>query len=126
MRLTDNKYSEALRLDKEVHDILVNKEVYIKLCDWENLQEDGLLFEPPCKVGDTVYFIKTSNWEPEFIETKVEKIIVKNKGLYFKLACNAMYETSASSVGKTLFFNHELAEAKYKILYENWFKVTKK
>lgn len=72
---------------------------------------DGLAQVFPCRVHDTVWFIKKTNGYPELIETHVEKLIVKSTGIYLKLACNAMYETSAKSIGKTVFFNKADAEA---------------
>ena len=66
--------------------------------------------ELPCKVGQTVWFIR----DEKIIETKVEKIVLKNKGVYLKLGCNAMYETSCNSIGKTLFLTKEEAEQKLK------------
>lgn len=60
----------------------------------------------PCKVGTPVFFLRDQN----IIETSVEKIIFKGKGCYIKLKCNAMYETSCQSIGKTVFFTIESAE----------------
>jgi hypothetical protein len=62
--------------------------------------------EIPCDVGTTVWFIRNK----EIIQTIVEKIVLKSSGLYLKLACNAMYETSCRSIGKTIFFTKEAAE----------------
>ena len=77
----------------------------------EALQErpKGRWIELPCEIGDTVWFIRPLSKE-EITETTVEKIVVKGKGLYMKLACNAMYETSCNSIGKTVFFTQEEAE----------------
>ena len=61
---------------------------------------------PPCKVGQTVWFIRNG----KIVETEVEKIILKSKGLYLKLGCNAMYETSCNSISKTVFLTREEAE----------------
>lgn len=66
--------------------------------------------ELPCEVGQTVWFIR----DEKIIETKVEKIVLKNKGVYLKLGCNAMYETSCNSIGKTVFLTKEEAEQKLK------------
>lgn len=63
-----------------------------------------------CKVGTQVFFLRDKN---NIIETSVEKIIFKGKdgkGCYIKLECNAMYETSCQSIGKTVFFTRESAE----------------
>lgn len=59
-----------------------------------------------CKVGTPVFFLRDKN----IIETSVEKIIFKGNGCYIKLECNAMYETSCNSIGKTVFFTREEAE----------------
>ena len=60
----------------------------------------------PYNIGKTAYFIRND----KIIETAVEKIVIKKNGIYLKLSCNAMYETSCKSIGKTVFFNHEEAE----------------
>ena len=73
------------------------------------LIENGVIVLP-CKVGETVWFIR----DEKTIETKVEKIVLKNKGVYLKLGCNAMYETSCNSIGKTVFLTKEEAEQKLK------------
>lgn len=73
---------------------------------------DALVF--PCKVGDTVWFLGTSNTNRlnlGVIETTVEKLVLKKGGIYMKLSCNAMYETSCRSIGKSVFFSREEAEA---------------
>ena len=67
---------------------------------------------PPCKLGDTVWFIRNN----EIIETCVEKIILKHGGLYIKLCCNSMYETTCNSIGKTVFLTREKAEQALKKL----------
>lgn len=78
--------------------VLINR-----LAKLEDEIENGTLVEPPCKVGDTVYEV-FKNHKPPFIQqTKVEKIIITEKGLKLKLARNSVYETAISSLGKTLF-----------------------
>lgn len=65
----------------------------------------------PCNIGKTVYFIRNSKIiETAIIETAAEKIVIKKNGIYLKLSCNAMYETSCKSIGKTVFFDREEAE----------------
>lgn len=81
---------------------------------YEDLAEAGRLVELPCKVGDTVWFIRPLASKKEITETTVEKMVVKGKGLFMKLACNAMYETSCNSIGKTVFLTREEAEAALK------------
>lgn len=74
-----------------------------RLAELEDKIENGTLVELPCKVGDTIYEV-FKNHKPPFIQqTKVEKIIITEKGLKLKLARNSVYETSIASLGKTLF-----------------------
>ena len=68
----------------------------------------------PCKVGDPVWFVGTSNinrLKLGVIEATVEKLVLKSSGIYMKLSCNAMYETSCRSIGKSVFFRKEEAES---------------
>lgn len=68
----------------------------------------------PCKIGDPVWFVGTSNTNRlnlGVIEATVEKLVLKSGGIYMKLSCNAMYETSCRSIGKSVFFTREEAEA---------------
>ena len=69
------------------------------------LLEHGVIV-PHCKVRQTVWFIRNK----EIIETCVEKIILKHGGLYIKLCCNSMYETTCNSIRKTVFLTREEAE----------------
>lgn len=75
-----------------------------ELC--EHFSDKAEWFHLPCKVGTQVFFLRDKN----IIETSVEKIIFKGNGCYIKLKCNAMYETSCQSIGKTVFFTRESAE----------------
>lgn len=84
------------------------EELLNRLTELEDKIENGTLIEPPCKVGDAIYEV-FKNHKPPFIQqTRVEKIIITEKGLKLKLARNLVYETSIASLGKTLF----LTEAK--------------
>ena len=71
----------------------------------EHLIENGVIV-PPCKVGDICWFIRSN----KIIKTTIEKIVLKEKGLYLKLSCNSLYETTCRSIGKTVFFTYEEAE----------------
>lgn len=69
------------------------------------------VIELPCKVGDTLWVIISE----EFVDkVTVEKVVLREKGIYMKLSCNAMYETSCNSIGKTVFLTKEEAEQKLK------------
>ena len=64
----------------------------------------------PCKLGDPVWFVPDNKNRRSIIETTVEKLVLKSGGIYMKLSCNAMYETSCRSIGKSIFFSPEEAE----------------
>lgn len=83
-----------------------------RLGELEDKIENGTLVELPCKVGDMMYEVFKNHKPPCIQQTKVEKVIVTNKGLRLKLERNSVYETSISSLGKTLFDNEEEAEKK--------------
>ena len=49
-------------------------DIYLKLAEYEDLEEQGLLLKLPCKVGDTVYIIdkrytKCSSFDEEYSES---------------------------------------------------------
>lgn len=67
------------------------------------------IIDCPCFVGQTVWFIR-DKYKKKFEETFVEKVILKSGGIYIKLACNATYETSCRSIGKTVFLSKEAVE----------------
>ena len=79
----------------------------------DHLIANGVIV-PPCKVGQALWFIRTNGSNAKIIETDVEKIVLKHGGLYIKLSCNAMYETSCNSIGKTVFLTREEAEKEIK------------
>lgn len=83
--------------DNEHYADVYNCPFYTDRSEWVHL---------PCNIGKTAYFIRNN----KIIETAVEKIVIKKNGIYLKLSCNAMYETSCKSIGKTVFFDREEAE----------------
>lgn len=86
------------------------EELFERLADLEDKIEAGTLVELPCKVGDVVYEV-FKNHKPPFIQqTRIEKIIITDKGLRLKLERNSVYETSIASLGKTLFLTKTEAE----------------
>lgn len=122
--------SEYQRLTKQVFDKVQGCEdkmtmhgqslydLYNRLAELEDKIENGTLMELPCKAGDTVYEVFKYHKPPFIQQTKVDKIIVTEKGLKLKLARNSLYETSIASLGKTLFLTEEAAEAQIKELQE--------
>ena len=71
--------------------------------------EDNVIYSP-VKLGQKIWLIRDN----KIIETHVEKIILKQGGLYIKLACNASYETTCRSIGKTVFLSKEDCEEKFR------------
>ena len=95
-----------------------NFNALVRLAELEDKIENKTLMELPCKVGDTIYEVFKYHKPPFIQQTKVEKIIVTEKGLKLKLARNSLYETSIASLGKTLFLTEEAAKAQIKELQE--------
>lgn len=77
----------------------------------DKLLQNGVIL-PPCKVGQIVWLVRDGKIE----ETTVEKIVLKDGGLYLKLLCNSFYETTCRSIGKTVFLTKEEALKKLKEL----------
>ena len=69
-----------------------------KLCKYEDLEEHGRLIKLPCKVGDTVYFIKNSE---TIVKRKADMIFI---GIFLE------------EFGKKWFPTREEAEVKLKEL----------
>lgn len=72
----------------------------------DHLLANGVIV-PPVEIGQTVWYIRYK----DVFETRIEKIILKHGGLYIKLWCNSVYETTCRSIGKTVFLTKEEAEA---------------
>lgn len=93
-----------------------DEEILERLAELEDKIENGTLVKLPCKVGDIIYEV-FKNHKPPFIQqTKVEKIIITEKGLKLKLARNLFYETSIASLGKIIFLTEDEARKKLKEL----------
>lgn len=77
----------------------------------DHLLSNGVIV-PPCKVGDIVWFVRNigDKSREKITETSIEKVVLKKTGLYIKLDCNSMYETSCNSIGKTVFLTKSQAE----------------
>ena len=82
------------------------KNIYEKLREYEDLEEQGLLLRLPCKVGDTVYFALLGR----IIEKQVFSIVSfsNSKRIY----CGGTSEYfRPEDIGKTFFLTREEAEA---------------
>lgn len=86
-----------------------------KLADYEDLEEQGRLVKPPCKVGDTVY-VPTRDF---ISELRIAYISVFENNTFFHWMLNAgIYPNlngfSVDKIGKTVFLTKSEAEQKLK------------
>lgn len=104
--------------NKEIPTLVDNAEywleVYFKLKDYEDLEEQGRLVKLPCKKGDTVYNI---TWWDDV----QEKVLVKGKSYYrtvhkHKVTKSTFSYLDIDEFGKTVFLTKAEAEAKLKEL----------
>ena len=111
---SDNRRERMIELLDGYYEEIGSAHVHYFTDDESEMLADYILadgwIKPQCKVGQPVWFIRNG----KIIETIVEKIVLKEKGLYLKLECNAMYETSCNSIGKTVFFDPKEAEKSLK------------
>ncbi len=102
--MTDKeRITEILKAYTKKHNISASSVILEEYA--EELLANGVIV-PPCKVGQIVWLVRDGKIE----ETTVEKIVLKDKGLYLKLLCNSFYETTCRSIGKTVFLTREEAE----------------
>ena len=85
--------------------------VFNRLRNYEDAEEQGLLLRLPCKVGDKVYS-PTRNFVSEYT---IESIEVYKEGLYFNWHCdNGIYIKMAGfireDIGKSVFLTKAEAE----------------
>ena len=64
--------------------------------------------EFPVELGQRVYMVR--DYKNEVEPATVDKLIYKSGRTFMQLSCNAMYETSCRSIGKTVFLSREEAE----------------
>lgn len=64
--------------------------------------------EFPVELGQQVYMVR--DYKNEVEVATVDKLIYKSGRTFMQLSCNAMYETSCRSIGKTVFLSREEAE----------------
>ena len=74
-----------------------------RLAYYEDLEEQGRLVVPPCKVGDTVYRKLTLNYQKETVTV----IGIDNEGIYIGTTCGTYQK---HHLGKTVFLTYEEAE----------------
>lgn len=111
-------YSEALRIINEVKQYSGEYDELKHLAETAEQLENYV--QLPCGVGDTVYYIREAisknPYEPKIEVGTVLKIIVTKSGLRLALSMNSVYENSTNSIGKSIFFDEQEAEARLKEL----------
>lgn len=116
--------------NKEIPTLVDNAEywleVYFKLKDYEDLEEQGRLIKLPCKVGDTVWdndygrpcaYTITAFSFGECEEYICEPVTTKEAVFYYANSSGSITGSFAESeIGKSVFLNESEAEAKLKEL----------
>ena len=82
---------------------ITNKDVFEKLADYEDAEEQGLLLRLPCKVGDKVYWVYDKRMIREVIVYGFR--ITHNKILMFDYS-----QFSFGNMGVDVFLTREEAE----------------
>lgn len=103
-------------------DVWVKQHDYIsaarKLCDYEDLEEQGLLVRLPCKVGDTVYRVNAGAKQPIIPMTvsEIHFLCYKNKRAvrFDAIGKEDMGESCyrLEDIGRIVFLTREEAEKK--------------
>ena len=100
-------------------DVYVKQHDYVtaseKLCEYEDLEEQGLLLRLPCKVGDVVYSV-TRDFISEYTICSIE---VYNEGFFFCWRCEKgiyinMRGFTNYQIGTDVFLTKSEAEQKLK------------
>lgn len=101
-------------------DVWVKQHDYIsaarKLCDYEDLEEQGLLARLPCKVGDTVYRVNAGAKQPIIPMTvsEIHFLCYKNERAvrFDAIGKEDMGESCyrLEDIGRIVFLTHEEAE----------------
>lgn len=98
-------------------DVWVKQHDYIsaarKLCDYEDLEEQGLLVRLPCKVGDIMFRINKGAKNP-IIELTVTQINITRRSYNLEVIDRDCGELMCfkNDIGKTIFLTREEAENK--------------
>ena len=114
-RLTDS--------NKEIPTLVDNAEywleVYFKLKDYEDLEEQGRLIKLPCKVGDVVYVKMASYSKTHYAEAEVRDFVHFISHGFCVVVTSKYFDKENipfSEFGKTVFLTKAEAEAKLKEL----------
>ena len=91
--------------DLKTHEEYIDK-VSVKLGEYEDAEEQGLLLRLPCKVGDTVYLVdfEEKTWD----EATVNSIEIDTRDN--RVLINSDYEVGTWSKDNYVFYSKEAAE----------------
>lgn len=114
---------ERLTERDDYGDVYVKQHDYItaskKLCEYEELEEQGLLLRLPCKVGDEIYILDRSGQPQKMIldEPAIRCHCAEEDDLCMALCsnktngvCAYRLKNDGSDIGKTVFLTREEAE----------------
>ena len=113
--------------EKEIPTLVNNAEywlqVYFKLKDIEDLEEQGLLLRLPCKVGDTIYEVSYENREFVIKEHIVKEFIYRTYRfprieIYCENENGFLVCNSIGKLDECLFLTQAEAEQKLKEMEE--------
>ena len=93
------------------------KNIYEKLREYENLEEQGLMLRLPCKVGDTVYVKMASYCDIQYAEAEVRDFTHFTSCGFCVVVTSKHFEKQNipfSEFGKTVFLTQAEAEQKLK------------
>lgn len=84
------------------------REMVKKLADYEDAEEQRLLFKLPCKVGDIVYLVdfEENSYDVAVVES-IELCVVEDK---FEILLNSDYEIGTYVFVDYVFYSQEEAE----------------
>ena len=123
---TQGKYEETIPAEMAVNETRI---VLKKLCDYEDLEEQGLLMRLPVKIGDMIwdndfghpvsYEIKAFSYGfcDSYVEPNIEDEIIFYYENYNGSITGAF---PMSEIGKTVFLTREEAENKFEELRFNF------
>lgn len=128
MRLTANqnycdncdfgKAKECFFDDKEKFNCK-DKQIYEKLREYEELEEQGLIVKLPCKLGDDFYWIDAEEMKVEKHENGIEGILLKEDGFYVATSITADLLDIDKVGSRWALLSKEQAEQKLKEMENN-------
>lgn len=96
--------------EASLEQLQVVQEALKKLYEYEQIEEQGLLLKLPCKIGDTLYFVKGKN-HAEIEELEVMKFVYSNElDIMFSDEFYEVGLVSIKEIGKTVFLTEEAAK----------------